>query len=123
MPGGDGTGPLGMGPMTGRAAGFCAGDGTPGFANPIAGRGRGRSSGGGRGFGRGRGYGRGRGFGCARGAFTLPATSYGVPYAPEPTPEQEATALRAQAEHLDGMLADIRRRLNELAGSSAEGEQ
>ncbi|MBN2210726.1 MAG: DUF5320 domain-containing protein, partial [Sedimentisphaerales bacterium] len=25
MPGGDGTGPAGFGPMTGRAAGFCAG--------------------------------------------------------------------------------------------------
>jgi uncharacterized protein DUF5320 len=32
MPGGDGTGPMGMGPMTGRAAGYCAGNGAPGFA-------------------------------------------------------------------------------------------
>ncbi len=39
MPFGDGTGPRGMGPMTGRAAGFCAGFGRPGFANPIPGRG------------------------------------------------------------------------------------
>lgn len=31
MPFGDGTGPLGLGPMTGRAAGFCAGFGRPGF--------------------------------------------------------------------------------------------
>lgn len=31
MPRGDGTGPAGMGPMTGRAAGYCAGYGTPGF--------------------------------------------------------------------------------------------
>jgi len=38
MPGGDGTGPMGMGPMTGRAAGFCAGYGVPGYMNPIPGR-------------------------------------------------------------------------------------
>ena len=45
MPGGDGTGPMGMGPMTGRGAGFCGGSGVPGFA----------SRGPGLGFGRGRG--------------------------------------------------------------------
>ena len=39
MPRGDGTGPQGMGPMTGRAAGYCAGYNAPGYANPIAGRG------------------------------------------------------------------------------------
>jgi hypothetical protein len=39
MPGGDGTGPGGMGPMTGRAAGFCAGFPAPGYANPVGGRG------------------------------------------------------------------------------------
>jgi hypothetical protein len=38
MPFGDGTGPMGLGPMTGRAAGFCAGFGRPGFTNPILGR-------------------------------------------------------------------------------------
>ena len=38
MPFGDGTGPRGMGPMTGRGAGYCAGFGRPGFANPIPGR-------------------------------------------------------------------------------------
>lgn len=35
MPAGDGTGPLGSGPMTGRAAGFCAGYPVPGYANPL----------------------------------------------------------------------------------------
>ena len=54
MPGGDGTGPAGMGPMTGRAAGYCAGYPVPGFMNPIAGQGS-------WGYGRGmRGGGRGR---------------------------------------------------------------
>jgi hypothetical protein len=34
MPLGDGTGPTGRGAMTGRAAGFCAGYGVPGYRNP-----------------------------------------------------------------------------------------
>ncbi len=43
MPWGDGTGPWGFGPMTGRGAGFCAGFGMPGFMNrfiwpPFGGR-------------------------------------------------------------------------------------
>ena len=52
MPFGDGTGPRGMGPMTGRGAGYSAGFGRPGFANPVRGRGWF-----GFGFGRGRRYG------------------------------------------------------------------
>lgn len=88
MPAGDGTGPAGLGPMTGRAAGYCAGYPVPGFVNPAprGGVGYGRfispygpspyaapygaayAPGGsfpfgwcGRGFGWGRGFGRGRG--------------------------------------------------------------
>jgi hypothetical protein len=38
MPFGDGTGPAGLGPMTGRAAGFCAGFPVPGYMNPVMGR-------------------------------------------------------------------------------------
>ena len=37
MPAGDGTGPLGFGPMTGRGAGYCAGYPVPGYANVIPG--------------------------------------------------------------------------------------
>jgi len=51
MPGGDGTGPLGLGPRTGRAMGFCAGYPAPGYMNPGFGRGFRRF--GGRGFSRG----------------------------------------------------------------------
>jgi hypothetical protein len=35
MPFGDGTGPAGLGPMTGRAAGFCAGYPIPSYMNPA----------------------------------------------------------------------------------------
>ncbi len=37
MPFGDGTGPMGFGPMTGRAAGYCAGYPAPGSMNPMVG--------------------------------------------------------------------------------------
>ena len=39
MPGGDRTGPMGAGPRTGRAAGYCTGNSVPGFMNPVGGRG------------------------------------------------------------------------------------
>ena len=58
MPRGDKTGPMGMGSMTGRKAGYCAGSSMPGYANP---------KGVGFGFGRGLGYGRGFGRGTGRG--------------------------------------------------------
>ena len=72
MPRGDGTGPGGMGPMTGRAAGFCAGYPVPGFMNPIGGR---------LGLGLGRGRGMGRGMG-RRPFYGMPygQSGYGMPY-------------------------------------------
>lgn len=42
MPRRDGTGPVGMGPMTGRGAGFCTGVAARNYANPFCGRGAGR---------------------------------------------------------------------------------
>lgn len=47
MPGGDGTGPQGRGPKTGRGLGFCTGNKSAGYNNP---QGRPRD---GRGLGRG----------------------------------------------------------------------
>ena len=113
MPGGDRTGPAGMGPMTGRAAGFCAGFGVPGYAN----------SGGGRGFwGRGRGMGRGRGYGWARAGYGWPAWSgnvnpyvYGVSQmAPQISVQQELEGLKGQAEYLEDTLDGIKKRIEEL---------
>jgi len=115
MPAGDGTGPRGMGPMTGRAAGYCAGYSVPGYANPIPGRGLGM------GWGRGRGWrnwgyaavqpGRGR-FGYAP-AWGAPPAPYG-PYAVQPTAEQEAEYLKAQAEWLKEQLDAVSERIAEL---------
>jgi len=38
MPFGDGTGPAGLIPMTGRSVGFCAGYPVPGYMNPVVGK-------------------------------------------------------------------------------------
>jgi hypothetical protein len=64
MPLGDGTGPRGMGSMTGRGLGYCTGSGQPGYATRVSGRGgAGFNRGSGRGMGRGRGRSTvGRGF-------------------------------------------------------------
>ena len=73
MPRGDGTGPAGMGPMTGRAAGYCAGYATPGFTNPVPGGGFGLGRGrGGIGRGLGLGFRGGRGGGGRRAAYAPP---------------------------------------------------
>ncbi len=121
MPGGDRTGPAGMGPMTGRAAGFCAGFGVPGYANPIGGRG---FWGGGRGF---RGGGRGRrnwyyatGIpGWARAGYGMPAWggysgAYTSDFPAAPSAEQEQQVLKQQSEYLRQSLDDINRRIEEL---------
>ncbi|MCD4744776.1 MAG: DUF5320 domain-containing protein [Bacteroidales bacterium] len=63
MPRGDKTGPEGMGPMTGRGAGFCAGFDEPGYMNQGGNKRGGFGRGSGRGFGRGFGRSYGRGFG------------------------------------------------------------
>ncbi|OGX17904.1 MAG: hypothetical protein A3K83_07930 [Omnitrophica WOR_2 bacterium RBG_13_44_8b] len=117
MPGGDGTGPLGLGPMTGRAAGYCAGYSAPGYANPIPGRGWGL------GYGRGWGRGFGRGFGFAG----LPARqgwagypyAYGNPYTAPTYPanitaKQEADMLSEEARVMQEEIDAINNRIKDL---------
>lgn len=115
MPAGDGTGPMGMGPMTGRGAGYCGGYDAPGWTNPVPGRGFG--------LGRGRGGG-GRGWryrnwyyatgvpGWARFGY---GPAWGAPPAsPAPSREQETEFLRQQAEWLKQQLDAISQRIEEL---------
>ncbi|MFW6189454.1 MAG: DUF5320 domain-containing protein [Planctomycetota bacterium] len=119
MPGGDGTGPMGMGPMTGRAAGYCAGYGVPGYMNPgprggrFAGRG-----GGGRGW-RNRYYATGMP-GWARAARGMPAWGGVAPGAPAASPQDEAAMLKEQAEFMEQQLRDIRSRIDELQQQQTE---
>jgi hypothetical protein len=104
-----------MGPMTGRAAGYCAGYNAPGFANPTGGRGGG--------FGRGRG---GRGYrnnvyatglpGWQRAAQGMPAFGGMPPAAPAPGAD-ERQALRQQIGGMEETLAAMKARLDELEGA------
>ncbi len=133
MPGGDRTGPLGLGPMTGRRAGYCAGFPVPGYMNPGFGWG-------GFGLGRGgfpRGGGRGRGFGGGRGrwwrggfygysAYGYPpyGGAYYPPYAPayppygttypQPTPEEEKGLLQDELADLEEEIKAVKARMGEL---------
>ena len=109
MPRGDGTGPMGFGPMTGRAAGYCAGYPVAGFMNPGPGRGLGRGRGAGRGWGRGMGWGR-LAWGAAPG---VPFGYSGVPYAPNP--QEERAVLENQMQTLQDGLDAVKKRLDEIA--------
>jgi len=122
MPRGDRTGPMGMGPMTGRGRGYCAGYDLPGYADPMPGRGFG--------FGRGGGWGGGwrhRHWYHATGApgwaryagppawASPPAWPYDpYAYVEPPSRGQEGEALRAQAEWLREQLDVINRRIDQL---------
>ncbi len=108
MPRGDGTGPAGLGPMTGRAAGFCAGYAVPGYAYPVGGRGY-WGWGRGRGMGRGRGF--GRGFGWAGVADPYPANAS---FGPTLTAAQELEGLKQQAEFLQNNLSQVSERIEQL---------
>jgi len=112
MPGGDRTGPLGMGPMTGRGAGYCAGFSTPGYANPVGGRGF-------FGFGRGRGFAvRGGGRGWRNQFFATGLPGWARAGYPEsvaaPTAEQEKQTLKQEAQYLKDSLDSINKRIEEL---------
>jgi hypothetical protein len=125
MPRGDRTGPAGMGPMSGRAAGYCAGYGVPGYANPMFAAGP--SGAGPWGAGR-RGGGGGRGHrhmfwatgmpGWQREAVGFPG---GYPFVPQgpapyygPTPEEELAGLRNQLKFMEEGLEQTRERIHEL---------
>lgn len=102
MPRGDGTGPMGMGSMSGRSAGFCAGYAVPGFMNGFRGRG-----GMGRGHG-GRGFGMGMGKRNGRNAPMLAAQPISYPQV------DELSALKNQAKNLGEALQSITSRISEL---------
>jgi len=116
MPFGNGTGPAGLGSMSGRGAGFCAGYGVPGYLNPAGGRGV---------WGAGLGFGRGRGHrnmywatgltGWQRAGMGLAAYPYAAP-APftQPSAEQELATLRGQLKAMEQGMDEVRDRISEL---------
>lgn len=101
MPRGNGTGPMGIGPMTGRGAGFCAGFEAPGYVDRggnggLGGGARGRRCGGAPGFRR---FG-----GCGFGA---PATASTA--ATEPDREALQRRLDALTAQLDAIKTCLAR--------------
>ncbi len=120
MPAGDGTGPMGMGPRTGRGAGFCAGYPAPGWAN----RGPGRGFFGRRGRDIRRGFGSG-GWGWRHWYYTTglphwarwdapPSTAYDAAH-PSLSREQEVQMPQEEAEWLKSQFDAINKRLDELS--------
>ena len=105
MPGGDRTGPRGMGAMTGRAAGFCTGAGVPGYMNRGSGMGFG-----GRGGGRGwRNWFHATGMtGWQRAGFQAsPANS-------------EIEQLKEQASYLESSLGEVMKRIEQLESETTD---
>ena len=106
MPRADRTGPMGMGPMTGRGAGYCNGFAAPGYTNPD-------------GFARGLGCGLGRGRGHRNmfRATGMPGWArYGYPASAGPSEASfdEKTLLTKQAEFLENQLQQVKKRLSSL---------
>lgn len=97
MPYGDGSGPGGMGPRTGRGFGFCSGYAQPGFSF-------------GRGFGRGAGRGYGRGFRPGYGF----SRSYDFPVPDQFSPEQERTYLKNQIKSMENTIDELKKRMGEI---------
>lgn len=97
MPGLNGTGPRGLGPLTGRGMGVC---GTNGATNAY-------------GYGRGLGY--GRGFGCGRGFRGYGYNNNFTQNSQIPmNAENEKSLLQNQEEFLKSQLASIQKRLDEI---------
>lgn len=113
MPSGNGMGPEGRGPITGRGLGPCSDRTTTG--KEFFGRGRGMAYGRGGGWGRGIAYGCGRGLGYGRG--------FGRGAEPmTPPPEVERWNLERETEYLRAKLARAETRLKELGGTPSESK-
>lgn len=130
MPSGDRTGPNGMGPLTGRRAGYCAGYPVPGYMNSGAGRGFGGFGRGG-GFRRGGGFARGHGFGRGAGygwGYPQSPAYYGAPYenpyVPPMTSQQQVEMLKQEADALRQELDALNRQIKEMeTGANASDEK
>ena len=94
MPGFNGTGPRGMGPMTGGGRGFCSPGGIGAASRPY-------------GASQGRGY----GYPYYGAGLAVPGD---VPFAPQMTREQELDFLKNQAQAMRGQLEQIQSRIQQL---------
>jgi hypothetical protein len=108
MPRGDGTGPMGYGPLTGKGLGFCAGDVPAGYNRQNAYRRAGRGMGLGRGIRKETGYGLGLGFGYGIRRFCV------SPYSINTVGIDEKELLQGQKELLQNQLETINKQLEKL---------
>ncbi|MFX1313095.1 MAG: DUF5320 domain-containing protein [Promethearchaeota archaeon] len=122
MPGGDRTGPRGLGSMTGRGLGYCAGYDSPGYTKGF-GMGLGRGWGRGRGVGRGIGYGRGRWWSYSGPIYTPVYTSYPSGIIPKITPENQLTMLKQEKEYLESDLNGIKSAIDDISKRIEELER
>ena len=104
MPGFDGTGPRGMGPMTGGGRGFCSpwgiGAALRGYGTPPR-----------------------VGYGYPYYGGAAPYPFYGAPptsgaFAPQMTPEQELDFLKNQAQAMRGQLEQIEAKIQQLGSKT-----
>ncbi len=102
MPRGDGTGPNGLGPRTGRGLGYCNGYNSPGFTRG--------------GYGYRGGYGRGFHRGYGWGGYYNP--NYAAPQ--EFSPVSEKTLIENEIRILNDQLKNLQKRLGELEKSETE---
>ncbi|MBN1802063.1 MAG: DUF5320 domain-containing protein [Candidatus Lokiarchaeota archaeon] len=114
MPGGDRTGPAGLGSRTGRGLGYCSGYESPGYTKAPGGFWRG-------GFGYGGNYPYGRGLGRGRGRRW--GLRGNINYFPIPQPyirpiewssEQKITFLNQEKEYLNNEIQSLKERLDEI---------
>ena len=98
MPGFDGTGPRGMGAMTGGGRGFCNPWGRGANARPYI-------------RFQGRGYGRPY-YGAG------PATPENIPFAPSMTREQEIDFLKSQAQEMRNQLEQIETKIQQIVNGA-----
>jgi hypothetical protein len=107
MPGFDGTGPAGMGPMTGGGRGFCS---PWGIRAAFAG------------YGAAPRVGYGYPYGWAGAVYPFYGTPAGapgaMPFAPQMTREQELDFLKTQAQGMRGQLEQIEARIQQLGSET-----
>ena len=98
MPGFDGTGPRGMGPMTGGGRGFCSPWGIGVASRP---------------------YGRFQGMGYGYPYYgAAPAVPGAVPFVPPMTREQELDFLKNQAQAMRGQMEQLESRIQQLGSET-----
>lgn len=115
MPRGDGTGPMGMGAMTGRGAGYCTGAVSRGYGGFGFGRGQRRGGRWSAGWGMGPWYGRG----IQR--LGVPARTAWAPVVAGPDAEKQW--LQQQAAALQADLEIVKQRLSAMDGAGSAMDQ